>query len=364
MPVGTAAAREFVAPQELRLPSCPLPRPGEEVVWYTDAFKRAGVYLGHAPGGKPIVQPADGIPVSLRTFSDVRLADPFSRRSPIWADLPATTLVRPSAAEAKSFRALLSCRIPPGPSYMDLIEEVWHRGFEIFLVGGTVRDVLAGGEANDVDLVTSMPLRLAVPLLTSMYRSQPKIDEDNGYVRLAGPADDGAPYIDLKTLVYRGPGTREAVFGCDIRRDMRHRDFACNSVYYDPINEVLLDPSGAGVRTAEARELEIVFDPEGRAPYFRAMLILRAGKFRLRGYTYSVSTVTDLQSVYLPDFVVMKDSDILAYAHRQIFAKLPAHKREDVVPLFEGVFRELGATELWDNRVSALIQLLARGGGA
>ena len=73
---------------------------------------------------------------------------------------------------------------PPGPIYLELIEEVWNRGHEIFLVGGTVRDVVAGLRSQDVDLVTSLPLDRAEPLLASMYRHEPSINRERGLVRI------------------------------------------------------------------------------------------------------------------------------------------------------------------------------------
>jgi hypothetical protein len=274
----------------------------------------------------------------------------------MWNGLASGQIVRPRDHEREKLQRLLEQRIPPGPRYIDLVEEIWNRGYEIFLVGGTVRDIVCGGESHDIDLVTSMPLRHAVSVLTRMFRSNPSIDEENGFVRLGGPLKDGAPFIDLKSFVFRQPGSSEAIFAGNIERDIKHRDFACNAIYYDPINDVLLDPSGAGLRTAEAKELAIVFDPEVRPPYFRATIAIRFIKFRTRGFTYSDTTAAEIRSTYLPELSAMKNSNILSFVRRQVLGKTPRELRAQVIHQMGEVFEELGAGELWRTRVAPILE--------
>jgi tRNA nucleotidyltransferase/poly(A) polymerase len=238
---------------------------------------------------------------------------------------------------------------------MDLIDEIWNRGYEVFLVGGTVRDVVAGGEAHDVDLVTSMPLKHAVPLLTRMFRSDPDIDEENGYVRLGGPWKDGAPFIDLKSFVFRQPGSAEAVFAGDIIRDHKHRDFACNALYYDPVNDALLDPSGIGLHGAENLELAVVCDPSARPPYHRATIAIRFVKFCARGFCYSEATKTEIQNIYMPALDAMRNSNIFAVLKRQVFSKTPVDQHVHTVEKIGEVFEQLGAGDVWETRILPLL---------
>ncbi len=340
----------------LKLPDCPTPRTGEEVVWYTDAFRRAGTYVGYGPGARPIIQTTDGLTVTLESFDELRLLHPFNRKPPIWSSLLSSHIVKPHEAERQKLQELLQRRIPPGPRYIDLIEEIWSRGYETFVVGGTVRDIVSGGTAHDVDLVTSLPLRRAVPLLSRMYRSEPSIDEENGYVRLGGPWKDGAPFIDLKSFVFRQPGGSEAVFSANIERDTKHRDFACNAIYYDPINDVLLDPSGVGLHTAEAKELRIVCDPEVRPPYFRATIAIRFIKFCARGFSYSETTAAEIRSIYLPELSAMKNSNILSFVQRQVLNKIPTELKADTVQEIGQAFHKIGAGDIWNSRVAPMLQ--------
>jgi hypothetical protein len=347
--------RQILSISDLKLPPCPTPRAGEAVVWYNDALQRNGLYVGFGPEAKPIIQTSDKLTVTLDSFDEIRLEKPFERTPPIWSGLSSGQIVRPSEPEKEKFRHLLNKTIPPGPRYIDLIEEIWYRGYEVFLVGGTVRDVVAGGEPHDVDLVTSMPLQHAVPFLTRMFRSDPSIDEQNGYVRLGGPWKDGAPFVDLKSFVFRQPGSVEAVFAGDIVRDHKHRDFACNAIYYDPVNEALLDPSGIGLRSAEDMELVIVCDPAARPPYHRATIAIRFVKFCARGFVYSDTTKMEIQSTYLPALDSMKDSNIFAAFSRQVLNKMPIEKHAQILEQFGVVFENLGAKEVWTVRILPLL---------
>jgi hypothetical protein len=141
----------------LTLPDCPLPRPGEKVFWFVRSNPMTGFLLGHDTKGLAVIATSFGHSVRKR-FDEIRLANPFERRRPNWCYLPTTAkLFRPNEALTLRFKTLLNQRIPPGPRYIDLIHEIHYRGFEVFLVGGTVRDVIAGHNPKDVDLVTTMP---------------------------------------------------------------------------------------------------------------------------------------------------------------------------------------------------------------
>lgn len=349
-------------PDELRLPDPAIPRPGERVVWFTDALRRAGTYVGHGPNAVPIVRTEEDFTERLTTFDELRLEDPSTRTKPIWHRLGAGQIVRPSPEETAKLHQLLRRRVPPGPSYFEVIEEIWHRGHETFLVGGTVRDVIAGGEAKDVDLVTSMPIERAAPMLARMFRGQPSIDSHNGFVGLGGRSRDG-DNIDLKSFVFKEPGTEHAVFAGDFDRDVRHRDFACNAIYYDPINNAFIDPRGCGVKNAEERELVVVADPALRTPFHRATVVIRLAKFRVRGFTLTEETVEVIQSDFLPDLRVLRPGDIISYLRRQLLNKFPEEEHQQLVSSFGAALREIGGEEIWEQRfLPVLPRLLQRRG--
>jgi hypothetical protein len=348
-PASIPTARDERSPSELKLPVCPLPRPGDEVIWYTDSVPHRGWLEGHGTKGRPHVRSELNHSFVLDSFDLIRLHNPAVRRGPAWDYLPrGGKIYAATAAEQTAFGKLLSRPVPPGPRYVELVTEIWSRGFEIFVVGGTVRDVLAGNETHDVDLVTTMPLNLAASLLRAMYRHPPQISDKNGYVRLGGVPKWGDAFVDLKMFSLVMPGTDSAVFGADFGRDLGHRDFSCNAIYYDPINGILIDPSGRGITDAANKELCLVCDSQVRRAKQRAQIVIRFIKFQVRGYEASVETLEVMRNDYLPELAAMDGSERLRYFRAQVINKSPPDKREQSLEQFRATMVKFGAKSEWD----------------
>ena len=354
------AVREVVQIEDLRLPQSAIPRSGDEVAWYLNASRQEGLLSGHAPGARPVVRTRKGYTFPLNSFDQIRWADPNVRIGPVWTNLGSSArIVRPTGEEYAEFGRLLTQPIPPGPTYLELIEEIWFRGFEVFVVGGTVRDVIAGEQTHDVDLVTTMPLERATPLLKSMYRIDPEIHGPNGYVRL-GSKKSGEPFIDLKSFVFSDPGTEQAVFGGDFNADVSHRDFSCNAVYYDPKNNVLIDPTGRGIQSAETKTLEIVCDHQ-RPAYNRGQVVIRFVKFRCRGFVCSAETLQIIRSVFLPGLAAMTRSDLIDYLYRQVFKKTPAIDYPKLSSVLELVVVETCGEAVWGDLFAPVLVMVPVG---
>jgi hypothetical protein len=258
------------------------------------------------------------------------------------------TSIRETALKADFTRA----------KYFELITEIWSRGFEVFVVGGTLRDVLAGKETHDVDLVTTMPLHSAALLLQAMYRSKPQIADANGYVRLGGSPKWGDPFIDLKMFSLNMPGSSAAIFGSDFGRDVGHRDFACNAVYYDPINRALIDPSGFGIADAAQKTLSLVCDPRCRAAKQLAQIVIRFVKFQTRGFTATAMTCDRIRLEFLPTLAAMDRSERIRYMRAQVINKCAPDGRAQALEQFEHFMVELGAREEWQIYFEPLTELL------
>jgi len=341
--------RQLKSIVDLELPSCPIPRPGDEVIWYTDSVPHKGILEGHGTKGRPHVRSEFNFSSILNSFDLVRLADPTKRRGPAWEYLPATgKIYSATAAEQTAFGKLLSRPIPPGPTYVELLTEIWSRGFEIFVVGGTVRDVLAGKETHDVDLVTTMPLNRAAALLRAMYRKDPDISDKNGYVRLGGAPKWGDPFIDLKMFSLAMPGSEAAIFGADFGCDVGQRDFSCNAIYYDPINAALIDPSGRGISDAADKKLCLVCNGQVRRAKQRAQIMIRFIKFQMRGFEATVETLETIRSVYLPELASIDGSERLRYMRAQVINKCPPAERAQSLQQFQQAMIALGAEAQWN----------------
>ena len=83
------------------------------------------------------------------------------------------------------------------PNYFTKIGRV---DSKFFLVGGTVRDVVCGKLSNDIDMVTTMPLRFLRKIVGPMYYQREPGNDKRGYIRIGGTPNSGDPFIDLKVF--------------------------------------------------------------------------------------------------------------------------------------------------------------------
>lgn len=349
--------RNIKSLDELRLPMCPIPRPGDEVCWYSDAVMFSGTLWGHALDGLPVVRSEFGNMYRLPTYDQLRFMDPESRLAPNWHFInQQASIMSPTDDEIREFDRLLSQRTPPGPQYIELFYEIWSRGYEIFLVGGTVRDVLSNTPTNDVDVVTSMPLQKSLPLIQSMYRSKPSISKENGFVRIGGSPGSGDPFIDLKMFSHSDLGTSNAIFGNNLDLDLEHRDFACNSIYYDPINKALIDPSGRGITDAENRILFVVCNTSRRIAFMLGQIGIRFFKFRSFGFTATTGTDEIILRDFVPAIQAIPRSVRMRYLKTQLLSKKPRHEHRDLIQEFKSQMIGYGEREVWDQYFQPYVQ--------
>jgi hypothetical protein len=357
----TNPIRIDVDPLALKLPNCSIPRPGDIVVWYQNLMPYRGSVIGHKWDGRPIVRNHLGLTYELSSFDCIRIENPFTRVGPNWCYLPEKAkIVEPFPEEIEKFDELLNRRIPPSPTYMELINEIWNRGFEIYLVGGTVRDVLAGKTSKDIDFVTTMPLHQAFPLVKSMYNKPNNLENKalfNGHIRLGGTPYSGDPFIDLCVFKLHLPGTRDAVFTSDFVRDVGHRDFACNSVYYEPVNKVLIDPVGEGIKDAINRRLSLVIDTTSRNSYQIGQVIIRFFKFFARGFEPSEEGCSNfINEQITPCLSAMTGIQRIQYIRTQILSKYAEAEHEEKLDEFQSKFVEFGAEDPWNEFIEPLRQ--------
>lgn len=346
---NTLTKRKKRSKRHLYLPPPATPRPGDRVTWYVDAQRATGTYVGHGIGAQPVIANSFGSFTRLPSFDCLRLSSPRNRVGPNWTQLSEGCLLSPTDQERSRFAALLNQRIPPGPTYFELIEEIWYRGYEVYVVGGTVRDVISGDNSNDVDVVTTMPVAKFFHLLQSMFKGSVSVSAKNGFARLGGKGIDGDPFIDLKLFCHGGTGTADALFGSDFSRDIALRDFACNAIYYDPINEVLIDPSSRGVADAKGRVLSLVCDSAARSPQALGQIVIRYFKFLMRGFIGDPKSDRLLEQSFLPCLASLTNTDRIAYVKRQVLGKLPASKHIEAIAQFEAAMRRSNFTEQWEK---------------
>ena len=165
------------------------------------------------------------------------------------------------------------------PYATDVVRDLQEAGYESYIVGGSVRDLLLGKIPKDFDVATS-----ATP--EEVQDVFPRCRLIGRRFRLAHVRKGGA-LIEVAT--FRGQATadnereklngrilRDNVFGT-VEEDAIRRDFTINAMFLDPVSGDIRDYVG-GYQDLADRRLRLIGDPETR---YRedAVRLLRAARF-------------------------------------------------------------------------------------
>ncbi|MBO2520942.1 MAG: polynucleotide adenylyltransferase [Firmicutes bacterium] len=169
--------------------------------------------------------------------------------------------------------AVLRERIPPG--VLRAAEALMARGFQAYLVGGSLRDLLLGRRPHDFDLATD-----ARPEeVQAVFPRSVPVGAAFGSVRVE--AEPGL-WVDVTTFrrdLDYADGRRPAgvAYGVSIQEDLARRDFTVNALAWHAGTGELVDPFG-GARDLERRLIRTVGDPVQRLRE-DALRLLRAVRF-------------------------------------------------------------------------------------
>ncbi len=134
-------------------------------------------------------------------------------------------------------------------------------GHELYLVGGTVRDMLLGRQAMDWDFATSAHPPQTTQMLQGWADRRYFVGVTYGTV---GARKDGH-LLEITTFreeVYAAEHRKPAVtFGDDLVTDLSRRDFTINAMAVKLPEGIFLDPFH-GVKALAARSLDTPLDPE------------------------------------------------------------------------------------------------------
>ncbi|MDQ3209669.1 MAG: CCA tRNA nucleotidyltransferase [Actinomycetota bacterium] len=134
-------------------------------------------------------------------------------------------------------------------------------GHELFLVGGSVRDMMLGRSGGDLDFATSAHPEQTTRVLQGWAERRYLVGVKFGTV---GALKDGQ-LVEITTYrheVYAEEHRKPAVtFGDDIETDLSRRDFTINAMAVRLPDGGLIDPHG-GVRHLAAKVLDTPLEPE------------------------------------------------------------------------------------------------------
>lgn len=248
------------------------------------------------------------------------------------------------------------------PYAAKIVQNLQNAGFEAYLVGGCVRDLLVGIHPKDFDIATNA------------HPNQVRKKVSNSYVIgrrfklvLVKRGDQ-----QFEVATFRRNVTAEELqqpedqiegdnyFGT-VEEDAKRRDFTCNAVFYNPETTQLVDFTG-GLEDIEARTLRMIGDPKERfiedpIRILRAVRLSHKLKFSIETATRSaiVECASELKKSVLPrrreewlKFMRLKEPH-LAFMELYDLGVL-----DNILPGLENVFSDPEKMHIFEHHVSRI----------
>lgn len=226
---------------------------------------------------------------------------------------------------------------------IDVVKRLRKEGCEALWAGGCVRDQLLGLEPTDYDVATS-----AHPeQVQALFRHTVAVGVSFGVIAVLGPRRPERPPIKVevatfrKDLVYSDGRHPDAVVFSSARDDALRRDFTINGMFFDPLEERLIDYVG-GQADLQARILRAIGDPVMRFTEDK-LRMLRAVRFATR-FDLAIEPSTHDAVVAMADQIILVSVERIAdELHGMLTGPAPARAIEllDQVGLVEPLLPEL-----------------------
>ena len=172
-----------------------------------------------------------------------------------------------------------------------IVRRLQANGFQAYLVGGCVRDQLLGKQPQDYDIATSARPENIESLFP---RTIPVGRRFGVLIVIEGGCQFQVATFRAESDYHDGRRPGRVIFS-DAMTDARRRDFTINGLFFDPVQDRLLDWVG-GQSDLEARVLRTIGDPNERFAEDHLRL-LRAARFAAQlGLTFEPATIAALQA--------------------------------------------------------------------
>src|SRR5207302_10519118 len=189
------------------------------------------------------------------------------------------------------------------------IQTLRQMGFQAYLVGGCVRDLLLGRVPEDYDVATNATPAQVMEIFPETYA----VGEQFGVVLVPVPREDGASSIStvhaVEVATFRsdigytdGRHPDEVRFSTDPREDVARRDFTINGMLLDPVSGEVLDFVG-GRKDLEAGIIRTIGNPQHRFTEDK-LRMLRAVRFAAR-FEYTIEPSTFAAMTELADQIAV-----------------------------------------------------------
>lgn len=158
------------------------------------------------------------------------------------------------------------------PGAYEVVSELQHAGFETYIVGGAIRDLLLDKKPKDFDISTSATPeevrhifgRRKARIIGKRFRLT--------HVTLAGELFEVSTFRKMPSVLAGDHGEEkfqklpENLIVSDnsygtAKEDAFRRDFTVNALFYDPVSRELIDHTGLGLKDIEDRVVRAIGEP-------------------------------------------------------------------------------------------------------
>ncbi len=166
---------------------------------------------------------------------------------------------------------------------LDLARTLQGKGHRAWLVGGAVRDLVLGRPVGDLDMVSA-----ARPEeVQAIFPRSRAIGKSFGIVQVEG-SEQGPAFVEpIELATFRlergyqdGRRPDKVEFTDRPELDALRRDFTCNALFFDPLEQLVLDPTG-GLEDMEQGRLQTVGEARDRFAE-DGLRLLRVARFLAR----------------------------------------------------------------------------------
>lgn len=164
---------------------------------------------------------------------------------------------------------------------VSIVKILQEHGYEAYLAGGSVRDLILGGEVKDFDISTS-----AKPAeIEKVFKKTIPVGKQFGVIVVAGKIGNFEVSTFRGEEEYKDRRRPSKVFWVSAKEDAKRRDFTINGLFYDPIKDKIIDFVD-GRKDIKNKIIRFIGNPDERIKEDN-LRILRAIRFKnILGFKY------------------------------------------------------------------------------